>query len=297
MKRIMLPFLLLIFLLSLCFGSLTLQYAQQGLTIWFEKLVPSMFVTMVFVKLLYHLRAFTLVPLPFLPTLLNMNKAGMQLVLCTMLLGFPTGSLLIDEAYYDHTLSLPQAQRLLYTCCFATPGFVIMTCGVVFYHSVKIGVLFYVAQLLSGLFLLFFTRRQRINAGFSSSATQPVMKQLSAAIKESGLSLYMIGGYLMLFLSISGVVFSFLPDAIALPLRISAEFSSGAVLLQSLPYSPMLIQQLLCVLLSFGGFCVHMQIFSMVEHVTLSYGKFLLFRLLQALFSCLSFFILQMFFL
>ena len=101
----------------------------------------------------------------------------------------------------------------------------------------------------------------------------------------------------LLFLSISGVLLSFLPEAVALPLRISAEFSSGAVLLQSLPYAPILIQLLLCVLLSFGGFCVHMQIFSMVEHVPLSYGKFLLFRLLQALFSCLSFYMLQMLFL
>ena len=123
-----------------------------------------------------------------------------------------------------------------------------------------------------------------------------MMKQLSIAVKESGLSLYMIGGYLMLFLSISGVLLSFLPEAVALPLRISAEFSSGAVLLQSLPYASILIQLLLCVLLSFGGFCVHMQIFSMVEHVPLSYGKFLLFRLLQALFSCLSFYMLQMLF-
>ena len=239
----------------------------------------------------------TVVPLPFLPTLLNMNKAGVQLVLCTMLLGFPTGSLLIDEAYHEHTLSLPQAQRLLYTCCFATPGFVIMTCGVVFYHSVKIGILLYAAQLFAGLFLLFFTRKQSVQAALSPSAAQPMMKQLSIAVKESGLSLYMIGGYLMLFLSISGVLLSFLPEAVALPLRISAEFSSGAVLLQSLPYAPILIQLLLCVLLSFGGFCVHMQIFSMVEHVPLSYGKFLLFRLLQALFSCLSFYMLQMLFL
>ena len=144
---------------------------------------------------------------------------------------------------------------------------------------------------------MFFTRKQSVQAAFSPSAAQPMMKQLSIAVKESGLSLYMIGGYLMLFLSISGVLLSFLPEAVALPLRISAEFSSGAVLLQSLPYASILIQLLLCVLLSFGGFCVHMQIFSMVEHVPLSYGKFLLFRLLQALFSCLSFYMLQMLFL
>ena len=50
-------------LLTLGFGTLTLQSAQNALSIWFEKLVPSMFLSMVLVRLLYKEHAFDIFPL------------------------------------------------------------------------------------------------------------------------------------------------------------------------------------------------------------------------------------------
>lgn len=275
-------------LLTLGFGTLTLQSAQNALSIWFEKLVPSMFLSMVLVRLLYKEHAFDHLPSLGLPALLGMDKGAWNLVLCTMFLGFPTGSVFVDEAVRDGVLSRQDAARLLYCCCFPTPGFVIISCGIVFFKSLHIGMLLFALQLLSGLLLLLFTRRHTIHTlPAAVASSQSFMRNLSSAVTESGISLYMIGGYLMLFMSVTAVLFSFLPELPALIVRSLAEFSSGIVLINITPFSTMQRLLLTSFLLGFAGFCVHMQIMSMVEQVPLRYSVFLLYRILQGMISVL----------
>ena len=275
-------------LLTLGFGTLTLQSAQNALSIWFEKLVPSMFLSMVLVRLLYKEHAFDHLPSLGLPALLGMDQGAWNLVLCTMFLGFPTGSVFVDEAVRDGVLSRQDAARLLYCCCFPTPGFVIISCGIVFFKSLHIGMLLFALQLLSGLLLLLFTRRHTIHTFPAAVASsQSFMRNLSSAVTESGISLYMIGGYLMIFMSVTAVLFSFLPEFPALIIRSLAEFSSGIVLINVTPFSTMQRLLLTSFLLGFAGFCVHMQIMSMVEQVPLRYLVFLLYRILQGMISVL----------
>ena len=275
-------------LLTLGFGTLTLQSAQNALSIWFEKLVPSMFLSMVLVRLLYKEHAFDHLPSLGLPALLGMDQGAWNLVLCTMFLGFPTGSVFVDEAVRDGVLSRQDAARLLYCCCFPTPGFVIISCGIVFFKSLHIGMLLFALQLLSGLLLLLFTRRHTIHTFPAAVASsQSFMRNLSSAVTESGISLYMIGGYLMLFMSVTAVLFSFLPEFPALIIRSLAEFSSGIVLINVTPFSTMQRLLLTSFLLGFAGFCVHMQIMSMVEQGPLRYPVFLLYRILQGMISVL----------
>ena len=276
-------------LLTLGFGTLTLQSAQNALSIWFEKLVPSMFLSMVLVRLLYKEHAFDHLPSLGLPALLGMDQGAWNLVLCTMFLGFPTGSVFVDEAVRDGVLSRQDAARLLYCCCFPTPGFVIISCGIVFFKSLHIGMLLFALQLLSGLLLLLFTRRHTVHTFPAAVASsQSFMRNLSSAVTESGISLYMIGGYLMLFMSVTAVLFSFLPEFPALIIRSLAEFSSGIVLINVTPFSTMQRLLLTSFLLGFAGLCVHLQIMRMVEPVTLSYPVFLLYRLLPGLISVLQ---------
>ena len=183
-----------------------------------------MFLSMVLVRLLYKEHAFDHLPSLGLPALLGMDQGAWNLVLCTMFLGFPTGSVFVDEAVRDGVLSRQDAARLLYCCCFPTPGFVIISCGIVFFKSLHIGMLLFALQLLSGLLLLLFTRRHTVHTFPAAVASsQSFMRNLSSAVTESGISLYMIGGYLMLFMSVTAVLFSFLPEFPALIIRSLAE--------------------------------------------------------------------------
>lgn len=277
-----------LFLLVLFFGKETFQGAYDALLIWFEKLVPSMFVTMVLIRFMYRQQVFDSFRLPFVQRLFHMDNKSFSLVLCTIFLGFPSGAMFVDEAYAQGNIEERSAKRLLYTCSFPTPGFVIMSCGVVIFRSATIGFLLFFVQITSGLCLLWLTRKtpivfhERVETHYNHK-----MNDLSTSLWESGKALFFIGGYLMLFMSCTSILFSILPDSYAFPLQILSEFSSGTIILNTLPLNNTTALVLSSMLLSFGGFCVHMQVCSMIEHCPFSYLKFLGFRLMQSLLSAL----------
>lgn len=290
LKRIKNILLLCILAAVLCCGGMTLSTTKEALTLWFEKLVPSMFVTLVLIRTIYHQQILDHIHIPLLPRAFRVDSSTFSLILCIMFLGFPNGASFIDEAYQSGRIDAQQAKRLLYTCSYAAPGFVIMTCGALLFHSVQIGIQLFVAQICSGWILLLCTRGTPIYQPQTLHHDNiPFMKSVSSAILESGKALYMIGGYLMLFMSVCGVLLQFLPDMYALPVRIVAEFSSGVVLLQRLPFSTMTLEILTCMLLGFGGFCVHMQVCSMSEHVPFSYVSYFFCRILQSILSAIIF--------
>lgn len=293
MKRITDITVLLSLLLVLLYADQLFSTSKEALILWFEKLVPSLFVSMVIIRILYKRNVFHCFSSKHLAHWLHMDKEGIPILLCAILLGFPSGASFIDQLCAEGVLDKNGAKRFIETCCFATSGFVIMTCGIVLFHSATIGYLLFFSQVITGLFL-FWTQRKTYITVYESIQNQKesIMKQIPHAIIESGVSLYMIGGYLLFFMSLFSIISTIIPTAWSLPISIIAEFSSGVFLIQQLSASPFLHALYTCSLLGFGGFCVHMQIFSMSEHVPLTYRTFFIKRLLQAIISTLLFYIL-----
>lgn len=290
--------LLICLVLSLWYGPKTFILCKDALLLWFETLVPSLFISMVIIRMLYKRNAFQCISFSWIKNIFHMDTDAIPIVICTMLLGFPAGASFVDQLCASHILNKDGGHRLVLSCCYATSGFVIMTCGSVLFQSIAIGYLLFIAQIIAGLSIFFCHRHTYIHVYKKHTAIekQPFMQQLAQAISESGISLYMIGGYLMLFMTITALLFSFLPETISMPLRIVAEFSSGTALIQQLPYSTFQLAILTCMLLGFGGFCVHMQIYSMCEHISLSYLRFFIIRLIQAILSGCIFIILFLLF-
>lgn len=297
MKKILQFLLIALLALCLIYGSKTVAISRQSLTLWFETLVPSMFVSMVLLRLLYKQQLLQDLFPSFFCRIFGLDQHAMALVISSMLLGFPSGSQFIEEAYQANEIDQSAARRLFPICCFPTPGFVILSCGEGIFHSLPIGFFLYLSQILYGFLSLWCTRKNVIVCRIDhSSKTNPLMKDLGSSMLESGTSLFMIGGYLMIFMSLSSILFSFLPATLRFPLSIAAEFSSGTFLIQQADLSlyPSLIAT--CALLGFGGFCVHMQIYSLCETSKTSYARFFRYRLIQCILSTLIFCIFLCFF-
>lgn len=286
-KKILAGLLCVIFVLLLTFGGLNYEMSMAALTIWFEKLVPSMFGIMVFVKVMFSLGILRMFAIPLgkvFGPLFRVDQDSFTYVIAMLFLGFPAGAAFIDEQVKNHRLSVSAGRRLINSCSFATPGFVIMTCGSVLFHSVHIGITLFLIQIIAGLCMLFLTRGTAIKDSFQPYHTHSsFMNILSDAMLDSGKTLYMIGGYLMLCMSICAVLVQGFPDFIQSPLRIISEFSSGAVLISEMDDPINSLLMILSMLLSFGGLCVHMQVMSMSDHCELSYGRYLSYRIIQAM--------------
>lgn len=282
--------LFVILLLYLIKGGITYTYALSALTIWFEKLVPSMFVSMVLVRMLYQMEILPLLAKPFkwlIQPLFHLDTHAFALVIASLFLGFPTSAILIDEEVQKGYLKSEDARRLINCCCFATPGFIILSCGTVLYHSAQIGFQLFMISFISGLLLLWITRRQTIEMpDLTKRQSVPFFHILSASMTESGKALFMIGGYLMIVMSITAVIIPILPAFTQFFIKVVTEFSSGTIMLAASSMTQSMKLAATAALLSFGGFCVHLQIHAMAVHSSLRYPRYLFFRCLQ---SALSF--------
>ncbi len=288
MKKLSSFLLLTLFFLSLSMGQQTFAYTKEALILWFEKLVPSLFISMVLVRVLFEQHILQTICRPFqtiITRVFRIDQNSFTLVVSSIFLGYPTGSILIDQQIQQGTLNHHSAKRLLYTCSFATPGFIIMSCGVVLFHSSVIGWKLLFIQLICGFLLLFFTRSIPVHSKPQLQKPPTFMQSLSKALLESGKTLYLIGGYLMLFMTLTSLLFHFLPEPFSFFLRSISEFSSGIMSIASTSLPQPIKLVFISMLLGFGGCCVHMQVMSMLEAIHISYNKYFLYRLIQALLS------------
>lgn len=282
-------FLLLISIMILANGSAIVTASSLALTIWFEKLLPSMFVGMVFIRFIVSMGILPWLMQPLhklTESLLGLDAGAFSLVLVSVLLGFPASAMMIDEAIGKNELTLDQGQRLILCCCCASSSFIIVTVGTLLYQSMMIGIKLWFIQVLSVLTLLLFTRKKHCE--FIESETSPQLFSCFAkSLVNSINTMLIIAGYLMITLSLCAIVSPYLPPSLASILNLIAEFSSGCVLLAQSGYP--LIQKLLytSMLLSFGGLCVHLQILGSCEHAHLSIYRFFTARLIQCLLAVL----------
>ena len=281
--------LFVILLIYLIKGGITYTYALSALTIWFEKLVPSMFVSMVLVRVLYQMEILPLLAKPFkwlITPLFHLDSHAFALVIASLFLGFPTSAILIDEEVQKGYLKSEDARKLINCCCFATPGFIILSCGTVLYHSAKIGFQLFLVSFISGLLLLLLTRRQAVEMpAVTKRQCVPFFHILSSSMMESGKALFMIGGYLMIVMSVTAAIIPLLPAITQFFTKVITEFSSGTIMIAESTMTPSIKLAATAALLSFGGLCVHLKIHAMAVHSSLHYPQYLFYRCLQSLLS------------
>lgn len=287
MKIVKNSLLILILFLLILKGNLAFSYAYTALNFWFEKLVPSMFVSMVICRLCLDYDVFSKIPFLFkiMGKLFHANPAGCSLILSSILLGFPSGAVLIDQKVKEKKLDPSCAKRLIYCISIATPSFILITCGNVLLKDIQFGLLLWLIQIsISFLFLMVYSKPKiELNPTRQDNS---FFINLKNAVKNSGIALFYIGGYLMIFLTVFNLLTTNLPYTLKEILKAMGEFSSATQSIAN-SYFPFSFQfAFIAAILGFNGFCVHLQIFSLCENTPLFYPTFLFLRIIQA---CLSF--------
>lgn len=287
MKALKTGLLFLIFILLILKGNLAFSYALTALSFWFEKLVPSMFVSMVICRLCLDYNIFSKIPFLFkiMGKLFNANHGGCSLILSSIFLGFPSGAILLDQKVQEKELEPLAAKRLILCVSIATPSFILITCGNVLLKDFRLGLLLWIIEIsISFLFLRLYSK-PRIELDLNKQESSFFIN-LKNAVKNSGIALFYIGGYLMMFLTVFNLLTSNLPYVVKEILKAIGEFSIATQSVAN-SYFPLSSQfAFIAAIIGFNGLCVHLQIFSLCENTPLSYPAFLFLRIIQA---CLSF--------
>lgn len=216
-----------------------------------------------------------------------------------LLCGYPLGAKTICELYENKQISSTNCQKLAIVCSNASPIFVLSTVGTGMLDNISAGIIIYFCHLLSTIIIAFATRNLYIdNYRYIPRFLSKNDNILSQAMTSTITASLSVGGYIALFSTLSGIAKDLIPQGLSAftPFIIGIlEMSNGCyTAASSLPVESAAI--LCCAFVSFGGFCVIMQLMEYYKKCRVNCGIVLLFKFIQgAIATLLCFFAVKIF--
>ncbi len=278
----------------LAFPGEALELSKAGLMLWFYTLLPSLLPFLILSGFLIHtgfLPPLLVKAKKFWKTCFGLSPMGGYALLMGILCGYPMGAKTTGDLYRNGQISKAEASYLLsfsnypgpsfvaaYICTelLGNPGLVLPTFG-----------LLYVSGFLSSLpFRLAYKKNSRQNRNkqeFSLYAAEkapgalPLGEALDASIMNSFTSITKLGGYIILFSVLQGILRRLLaafPRLCCLVLGFT-ELSTGISALAQTGLGFSGIYPLILAFTSFGGLCIAFQTKSMLSGTDLSLVPYL----------------------
>jgi sporulation integral membrane protein YlbJ len=147
--------LFLIFLISLiCFSNSNMQAAKNGLILWAESVVPSLFPFFVASDLLCKTN---LIPLAgkylgkIMKPIFNEPGESAIAVIVGTISGYPVGAKVVCKLVRENKISKEEAERLLAFCNNSGPLFILGTVGISLFGNKTVGYILLITHILASL--------------------------------------------------------------------------------------------------------------------------------------------------
>ena len=151
------------------------------------------------------------------------------------LCGFPVGAKTACELYEQNALTRAECERLIAIANNTGPSFVIEVVGAHFWGSRGMGVVIYLAQILSAVLLGFVTSRRKSKPRCAVQFSEikcDILECLSASVSHSAASVVSVCGFIVFFAVVTSLVGQILTNiqmhSVAPILGALLEFSAGA---------------------------------------------------------------------
>lgn len=268
------------------FPAESVYYAFTGLTLWFQKMIPSLFPFMILSGIMIRMdltKYFAMVLSPLLKPLFKVSGNGAYCIIMGFLCGFPMGAKVIADLYERSKISKAEATYLLSYCNNIGPiyftSFALPVLGI----PVSLPYLFgmYGIPLLYGIILCRLTKNLLQNPKHDEAhapATQnhisaesaSILVHIDGAIHSAIESITKLGGYMILFNLLNLIPALILPEN-WLPFgNLILEITSGISRIGA--SSPIAV----LILLPFGGLSCIAQTYSIIKSTDLSLSNYCL---------------------
>lgn len=280
----------LIILLALLILSpkVTFSSAKNGLVLWADSVLPGIFPAMIITSCILSLCP------------MSLSTRYMYVAVCGLLGGYPLGAVLCKKLCDEDksSFNLKISNNIMAYCNISSPSFLLnyilrMSC---FKNVSTIKMLFCIyAPSILALTLIFFTNRKMMDltsSGYSNAYSPDINSKkhkspsftdvLDTSIWQAINNSLKLGGYIVLFACISGVVINFScfePVVKALVCGI-LEITNGISLIDFLDISTQFKILAILAVNSFGGISTIMQTIGMIKGSDLSIKKYIYHKLL-----------------
>lgn len=326
LKSYILPLLFLLFTLSLLiFSSSNMLAAKNGLKLWANSVVPSLFPFFIATELLSK----TNIPYilgkifnRFMKPLFNIKGVGSFAIIMGWISGYPIGAKIATNFRKQNILSKEECERILSFSNNSGPLFIVGTCGISLFGSTQIGFLLLLTHILAsftvGILFKFWKKsypKQSPNKkniyNSSSISLSNLGRVLGECIYNSISTILMIGGFIVLFSVIVSILnkskilifFSALLSPIFNILHIPTKFiipiitgiievTNGISQVANIQIKAISINIIITAfLLGLGGISVLLQVLSVISKTDLSIKPYIIGKTLHGIIAALYTFI------
>ena len=321
LKQLLLPVILTVFTACLViFSNTNLSAAKNGLVLWANSIVPSLFPFFVATELLSHTN-FTYylgkILNKFIKPIFNVRGEGSFAFIMGIISGYPIGAKISANFRQNGICTKEECERLLSFTNNSGPLFIIGTVGITMFGNSTIGILLLVTHLLASITVGFIFRFWKYNVNsqvirnnsYINSKDNITLSNLGGIIGTSITSsintILLIGGFVVLFSVIISIlqtsqlldVFANCLNPIFNLLHIPEKFSTGFIsgileltnglnIICNIPEKNLSINIIMAsFLLGLGGISILLQVWSTIAKTDLSIKPYILGKLLHA---CIS---------
>lgn len=297
------------------YPKLSIEGATNGLLLWFNKVLPSLFPFIVLTNILASLNIVSSLCIKLSPLsqkILGLSGNSLFVFVISLIAGYPTGAKLTAQLLTQKQLSLDEAERIIGFSNNCGPLFIVGTVGTLLLHRADLGYFLLFVHILSALTLLLlfsFSQRNTFKPASSSVLLRPSSTSfaslLTQAIEIGMDTLVYVGGYIIFFSVIVHLIScsSFINTCLEILshytcisvtlfqglLLGSLELSTGMATLSHFLENQFSLNLLaaMSALISFGGFCVYFQALHFLQAFSLKTKLYLIYKSLQAVFSAI----------
>lgn len=305
------------------FSSSNLTATKNGLALWANNVVPSLFPFMVAANLLGATNIVYILSKyldKFMRPIFNVPGCSAFPFIMGLISGYPVGAKIVSNLYASGECTKEEAERML---CFTNnsgPLFILGYCGLSLYGNSHVGALLLFTHILSsiivGIFLGIFSRKKSenhksnnklnltnistLNRNSSNASFSNLGEILGNSIISSVKTILMIGGFVTLFSVIISIlkrtkIITLLSQIISSLIHIKPEiinglfigfieFTNGLSEISNIHLKSLSTNLTLSAfVLGFGGISVTLQVLSIISKYKLSGRKYLYGKLLHGL--------------
>ena len=320
LKRNILPLIILGFTFALLiFSKSNLPAVKNGLALWANSVVPSLFPFFVATEALMHTNLISLIGNVFnkyMKPIFNVRGEGAFAFIMGIISGYPVGAKIASSFRENNICSKEECERLLSFTNNSGPLFIIGTVGILMYGSTIIGLLLFITHILAcitvGFLFRFWKKNEKttiINTNYKPENKYVSFSNLgdvlAKSITSSVSTIFLIGGFVVIFSSIisilksSGILngVSLLLSPLFNLLHINTSFiapllsgfleiTNGINTISSIACKKLSINIIFTAfLLGFGGISVLLQVLSITSKTDLSIKPYIYGKLLQGIFA------------
>lgn len=317
-KKYFFTVLFLLFTLTLIlFSSTNLSAAQNGLKLWANSVLPTLFPFFIATELLCRTNFVQILGKflnKFMKPVFNVPGESAIAIIMGIISGYPVGAKVVCNLYDNKICSKSEAERLLSFTNNSGPIFILGSVGVSLLGNVQVGKILLISHILSSLivgFIFRFWKRNQVDLTFRNYKSESkelirisnLGEILGDAIKKSISTILLIGGFVVLFSVIISILSSleiltslaYFLAKFGIPYELSLSILTGFIELTNgiqVASTTYLAFPLPCLLtcsflLGFGGFSVLLQVFSIIAKSKLSIKSYFYGKTLQGILSVL----------